>query len=95
MKKRQYITQGVIMRVPDVPSLSAYLATAVHVNLANFMLQNLEAAARIAKSIKEMEERRIQHLVQAETSRVLIQERDRLKRVMSVAEITPETAAGD
>lgn len=68
------------------PSLTEYLADALQVDLENFMLRNYDAASNIKKQETELTERRIEHLVQARLSSLLLHDREKLLRLLRLAD---------
>lgn len=76
-------------------SLTEYLADALQVDLENFMLRNYDAASNIQKQEKELTERRIEHLVQARLSSLLLHgDREKLLRLLRLADPPSAIAAG-
>lgn len=82
--------------IARVTSLTEYIATQIHVDLQNFMLTNILEAQRLAKQEKMLHEKRTEHEVQAELCRALIQEREKILRVITVSTpLPPAEAAAD
>lgn len=80
--------------MPEIPSLTAYLADALHVDLHNYLLHNLDEASRLRKQEQQLHERRVAHEREAALCSLLLHEREKILRVIRLAD-PQAAAAGD